>query len=177
MIPNFITVKLCILFNRPSNATPNDVLILTKPLGTQLATNSYIWMIENTDNWNKIKDVINKNDIETSYLMAIESMCRLNLIAAKLMHKHRAHGATDVTGFGLYGHAKNLVEFQTNNVSFEIHTLPIIKNCRLIAEKLQQTKLLRGTAVETSGNNIYNNMSMYNFGSELYVIYKYIKVM
>ena len=32
-------------------------------------------------------------------------MSSLNLQAAKLMHKYEAHGATDVTGFGILGHA------------------------------------------------------------------------
>ena len=35
-----------------------------------------------------------------------------------------AHGATDVTGFGLLGHAQNLASAQKAPVSFKIHTLP-----------------------------------------------------
>ncbi len=35
-----------------------------------------------------------------------------------------AHGATDVTGFGILGHMRNLVECQKNAVSFKLHTLP-----------------------------------------------------
>ena len=35
-----------------------------------------------------------------------------------------AHGATDVTGFGLLGHAQNLASAQKAAVSFKIHTLP-----------------------------------------------------
>ena len=35
-----------------------------------------------------------------------------------------AHGATDVTGFGLLGHAKNLASAQKAAVSFKIHSLP-----------------------------------------------------
>lgn len=35
-----------------------------------------------------------------------------------------AHGATDVTGFGLLGHAQNLAATQKAEVSFKIHTLP-----------------------------------------------------
>jgi selenide,water dikinase len=36
-------------------------------------------------------------------------MCRLNKDSAKLMKKYQSHGATDITGFGLIGHAQNLV--------------------------------------------------------------------
>ena len=35
-----------------------------------------------------------------------------------------AHGATDVTGFGILGHALNLVSCQKNSVNFNLHTLP-----------------------------------------------------
>ena len=34
------------------------------------------------------------------------------------------HGATDITGFGLLGHAQNLAAAQKAPVSFRIHTLP-----------------------------------------------------
>jgi selenophosphate synthase len=44
------------------------------------------------------------------YFLAVESMAHLNKKAAALMKKHDCHGATDVTGFGIRGHAKNLVE-------------------------------------------------------------------
>lgn len=40
----------------------------------------------------------------------MESMGHLNINTAKLMKKYKAHGATDVTGFGILGHGKNLAE-------------------------------------------------------------------
>ncbi len=40
--------------------------------------------------------------------MAMESMAVLNRNAASLMQKYKSHGATDVTGFGIMGHAENL---------------------------------------------------------------------
>ena len=40
--------------------------------------------------------------------MAMESMATLNRNAATLMRKYASHGATDVTGFGILGHAENL---------------------------------------------------------------------
>ncbi len=41
-----------------------------------------------------------------------------------LMHKYGAKCATDVTGFGLLGHARNLASNQKHDVQFKIHTLP-----------------------------------------------------
>lgn len=74
------------------------------------------------------------------------------LLAAELMHKYGAHGATDITGFGLFGHAKSLVEFQKNKVRFFIDTLPILKYMLIVSEVTgSKQKLLSGLAPETSG--------------------------
>lgn len=136
----------------PYYAQVGDSLVLTKPLGTQLATNAFIWMTEESDNWKKLTDKLSKSDIEKTFAIAMESMSRLNKSGAELMHKFKAHAATDVTGFGLFGHADNLAKFQKESVDFEIHTLPIVKNVVQIAELLgRSAKLLAGKAVETSG--------------------------
>ena len=66
------------------------------------------------------------------------------------MHKFDAHGATDVTGFGLLGHAKNLARIQKKRVKFVISNLPIIAKMASIS-KVLGTGLLQGTQAETSG--------------------------
>ena len=38
-----------------------------------------------------------------AFATACESMARLNRDAARMMHKHGAHGGTDITGFGIKG--------------------------------------------------------------------------
>lgn len=109
-------------------------------------------MIEDADNWKKLQEFLTVEEITETFEIAVESMSRLNLLGAKLMHKHNAHAATDVTGFGLVGHADNLAKFQDNSVSLVIHDLPIIKNVVKIGEILQrQSKLMNGRSVETSG--------------------------
>ncbi len=55
---------------------------------------------------------------------AMWSMARLNRTGARLMHKYGVHGATDVTGFGLLGHARNLASHQRAAVDLVIDTLP-----------------------------------------------------
>ena len=68
------------------------------------------------------------------------------------MHKYGAHGATDVTGFGFLGHARNLAEHQACAVSFELHTLPLIAGLARIDEAIDHNyRLLQGLAAETSG--------------------------
>lgn len=70
------------------------------------------------------------------------------------MHKYNAHGCTDVTGFGILGHAANLAKIQRNEVSFVIHNLPIISKMAAVtrAMKSDMFGLLRGSSAETSGN-------------------------
>lgn len=41
-----------------------------------------------------------------------------------MMRKYNAHGATDVTGFGILGHAQNLAEIQEDDIDLELERLP-----------------------------------------------------
>ncbi|KAH8404355.1 hypothetical protein KR222_004906 [Zaprionus bogoriensis] len=136
----------------PSNGKAGDVLVLTKPLGTQLATSALIWQMEKNEKYENLLTAFTDDDILDTFQMAIKSMTYLNRNAALLMHKYGAHAATDVTGFGLLGHAKNLAEFQKQQLLFKIHKLPIIKNVLRFGEIIgQTTKLVAGKSVETSG--------------------------
>jgi len=73
-------------------------------------------------------------------------------LAAKLMHQYGAHGATDVTGFGIVGHASNLALAQKNAVDFVIDKLPVIHNMVAVAEACGiKFGLLQGYSAETSG--------------------------
>ena len=68
------------------------------------------------------------------------------------MHRYNVHACTDVTGFGLLGHAQNLAKYQKNEISFVIHNLPIIANMAAINNSCNNLfGLLQGTSAETSG--------------------------
>ena len=68
------------------------------------------------------------------------------------MHKYRAHGATDVTGFGILGHAQNLARSQRGEVSFTIHNLPVIQKMSSVAKATGgMFGLMQGYSAETSG--------------------------
>ena len=72
--------------------------------------------------------------------------------AAALMHKYQAHAATDVTGFGLLGHANNLAKQQCNDVAFVIHNLPIIAKMAAVSKACGNLfNLVQGMSAETSG--------------------------
>lgn len=69
-------------FLRPDNAVVGDVLVLTKPLGTQVAVNSYQWL-DQPERWNRIKLVVSEDDVRKAYQRAMFSMARLNRTGEK----------------------------------------------------------------------------------------------
>ncbi|HEY0709718.1 MAG TPA: selenide, water dikinase SelD [Polyangia bacterium] len=74
---------------RNVGARPGDALVLTKPLGTGVLINGF-----------------RSGRLEADALAAAcRLIAKLNDRAARLMLAHDAHAATDVTGFGLAGHA------------------------------------------------------------------------
>jgi selenide,water dikinase len=139
-------------FIDPTKAQAGDVLILTKALGTQVAVNAHQWMNTNPSRWEEIASVVTRDDVIKGYEYAMWLMSRLNRNAAKLMHKYGAHAATDVTGFGLLGHARNLANHQEDkSLVFRIHTLPIIDKMDVIESRVKRFNLFQGFSAETSG--------------------------
>lgn len=138
-------------FIRPDGAIAGDILVLTKPLGTQVAINMNIWIVQGGQSWERVSDILTTAEGIRAYQMAMESMGRLNRNGAKLMHKYKAHAATDVTGFGILGHATNLAVHQKAKVDLEIDVLPIIRNMAAVDRKVNIWSLLRGFSSETSG--------------------------
>eukprot|EP00435_Cladocopium_sp_Y103_P068433 s689_g31.t1 len=77
---------------------------------------------------------------------------RLNRNAAKLMCRFGANGATDITGFGLLGHANNLAAVQKAEVSIEIRKMPIIRGLLALESCVDANyQLSKGFSAETSG--------------------------
>jgi hypothetical protein len=56
-----------------------DVLVLTKPLGTQVAVNAHQWL-DQPERWNRIKLVVSEDDVRKAYQRSMDSMARLNRI-------------------------------------------------------------------------------------------------
>lgn len=84
------------------NARPGDLLVLTKPLGTGIATTA-------------IKRGIASRTLKKK---VITLMSETNLVAAELAEKRYVRAATDITGFGLLGHLANMC--RASKVSAEI---------------------------------------------------------
>lgn len=162
----------------PTGLQVGDVLVLTKPLGTQLAVNLQQWVRRPSPVYEKcIRSHISEEEIQELYVAACDSMKRLNRTAASLMHTYGAHGATDVTGFGILGHAQNLGAATTpfsvahrspeggvvqdesaghgeTGVCLVLDTLPMfhvaVKASRLMGDRVPY-RLLDGLSAETSG--------------------------
>jgi len=75
-----------------SGARPGDALVLTKRLGTGVITTAL--------KHNAAGD--------EAVAAAVQSMCTLNKAACEIAQHFRVHGATDITGFGLLGHAREM---------------------------------------------------------------------
>jgi selenide,water dikinase len=85
-----------------ANARAGDFLVLTKPLGTGIATTA-------------IKRGLASSVLEKK-VMAL--MSRTNAVGADLAEKKIVRAATDVTGFGLLGHLSNMC--RASKVSAEL---------------------------------------------------------
>lgn len=134
----------------PINACAGDVIILTKPLGTQLAVNAKQWLWSNKK-WSNYSSFTTEKIVRRAFHMSCQNMIRLNRNGALLMHKYSAHAATDVTGFGILGHLDNLNKNQILDVSMELHTLPIIAGMAELSRHALGFRLLEGFSAETSG--------------------------
>lgn len=94
---------------RNSGAVPGDSLILTKPLGTGII---------NTAIKAGMAD-------ENTVAMVTQQMAALNRRASQLMQEVGVHACTDVTGFGLLGHACGMVQNNSIGIKISCSAVPI----------------------------------------------------
>ncbi|KAL7551588.1 hypothetical protein ACHAWF_014774 [Thalassiosira exigua] len=135
-------------------ARAGDVVVLTKPLGTQVAVNVHEWRMRKTAKWAELtkRKIMSIEEAEDMMHAAVCSMARLNRHAGSIMVKHNARAGTDVTGFGILGHAQNLMDNQAEAVGMEIHTLPCIAGTAEVERSgVLDFRLLKGYSAETSG--------------------------
>ena len=94
---------------------------------------------------------ITHEQINNAYFMAMESMGHLNRDCASLMRRFSARGATDVTGFGILGHAENLATAQVEEVDLILNALPILEAMDKPVDGMHDFKVTGGYSAETSG--------------------------
>ncbi|WP_141431246.1 selenide, water dikinase SelD [Bacillus sp. 03113] len=102
-----------------TGARPGDKLILTKPIGVGILTSSI------------------KKGLLTSKEIArvTEVMATLNKKAAETMESYDVHACTDVTGFGLLGHALEIAKGSGVGIRMIQKQVPILEKVRELAEK------------------------------------------
>jgi selenide,water dikinase len=93
-----------------ANARPGDLLVLTKPLGTGIATTA-------------IKRGLASRALQKK---VIASMSKINSIGAELAEKRLVRAATDITGFGLIGHLSSLCHASNVSADVDPNSVPMI---------------------------------------------------
>jgi selenide, water dikinase len=96
---------------------PGDRLFLSKPLGTGVITTAG-------------KDGAAPAD---ALAAAVQSMLRLNRVAAQVARDFGATGATDITGFGFLGHASEMILASGTGIAVDAGRLPLLPGARALA--------------------------------------------
>jgi selenide,water dikinase len=95
-----------------------DELWLTKPIGTGILTTAHK------------RELITPEDLAS----VIASMAALNRAAARAAVEAGLHAGTDVTGFGLAGHAHEMAERSGTQVRIDASAVPLLPGARGHAE-------------------------------------------
>ncbi len=91
-------------------AQPGDALVLTKPLGSGVLFNA------NLKRWVS----------QGALTKCVETLIHLNRKAAEVMKSFDIHAVTDVTGFGLAGHALEMAKASNTSITFQMSSLPVM---------------------------------------------------
>ena len=102
-----------------SGARPGDLLVLTKALGTGILTTGA------------------KAELlsEAEYRSMVELMASLNRLAQAAMMPARPNACTDVTGFGLMGHIKELAQGSGVSVELWSQEIPVVPKALELARE------------------------------------------
>jgi len=95
---------------RNAGARPGDALVLSKPLGTGVVTTA------------AKAEMVDSTNLST----ALRWMATLNREAAEALHDIGPHAVTDVTGFGLAGHAAEMAMASGVGVELDLAALPLL---------------------------------------------------
>jgi cysteine desulfurase len=100
-----------------SNLKVGDVLILTKPLGTGIIATAVKRELAEPGQAEKV----------------IQVMSQLNKTAADIMKEFPVNACTDVTGFGLLGHLREMTVSSRMDVEIELEKIPLIDGVERLA--------------------------------------------
>jgi len=95
-----------------ANAHPGDLLVLTKPLGTGIATTA-------------IKRGIASRALQKK---VVALMSKINIAGAELAERRLVRAATDITGYGLIGHLVSLCRASRVSADINARNVPMISD-------------------------------------------------
>lgn len=95
---------------RNAGARPGDALILTKPIGSGVIFNA------------NLRGLLSREALEETLAVLTE----LNRTAAETLARFDVHAATDVTGFGLAGHALEMARGSGVTLEIDVDSLPVL---------------------------------------------------
>ena len=95
-----------------ANAHPGDLLVLTKPLGTGIATTA-------------IKRGIASRALQKK---VVALMSKINIAGAELAERRLVRAATDITGYGLIGHLVSLCRASRVSANINARNVPMISD-------------------------------------------------
>jgi selenide,water dikinase len=108
-----------------AGAKPRDVLVLTKPIGTGAITTAIK------------RGSASRNAVEA----AIKNMTTTARSAAEAMQEAQANACTDITGFGLLGHAFEMARASAVTFEIEAAKVPLLPD---VLDLIRQGMLTRG---------------------------------
>ncbi len=100
-----------------AGAQPDDVLVLTKPLGSGILTTALK------------KGLLD----DTTTKKVVEVMATLNRSAAEVLDGLRVHALTDITGFGLLGHLVEMAEGSGVSIRLNSSAVPVLDQVSRLA--------------------------------------------
>jgi selenide, water dikinase len=131
---------------RNRGAKVGDKLILTKPLGTGII-NTALKREKTSD------EAVKK---------AIDTMTTLNKVASELLADFDISACTDITGFGLLGHACEMIDGTDTGMMIYSNSVSFIAEAKTYAEaELLPGGLHRNRDFRTHMVTIYNNVPQY----------------
>jgi selenide,water dikinase len=131
---------------RNAGARAGDALVLTKPLGvgvTVSAGRADALAGEGVGRFFR-KRLLSDHELDD----AVRVMTSLNRPAAEAMEGLDVHAATDVTGYGLLGHAHEMMDASGTTGEFDVSKIPLLSSARRLAG--------RGIAPDGSRVNVRN---------------------
>lgn len=102
-----------------TGAKPGDKLILTKPIGVGIMSSSIKNNLLSDDEIKQVTDV----------------MTTLNKNASEALHDYNVHASTDVTGFGLLGHASEMATGSDVGLTIDAKSVPVLPRAKELAQQ------------------------------------------